>query len=272
MDGINPQAYQQVVETDTHYYVTYSLFYPRDYESARQDIKCSIDRNACHENDMETVVLAIEKNADGGKIIAAFASPHGKGTFYVFDDAVQVNPAAGHVEIVHLPAPADGRIMLRVEAGGHGIEIVGEVPDGAGDILMLKLQGADAAPVIPGVAPWEYGMRGIYEDLWLDALFADWGSGNGRYADFFPYLGVNLPGAMRGDKPAEVGWAFDDKAHWPWAHKRDVGERGDPFIDPDRFFRANLAFPGIPPESPYVWNPFLQAIEQAAEQLDAQQP
>ena len=63
-------VYFDLVETETHLYLLYSLFHPVDWNTFG-----SVD----HENDMEQVWTVIEKHADGSKSISAVAAQtHGE--------------------------------------------------------------------------------------------------------------------------------------------------------------------------------------------------
>lgn len=56
-----PYVYHYVTYTETHFFILYSVYHPRDWTDI--PFLCSLDT---HENDMEAVLITAERNNDGG--------------------------------------------------------------------------------------------------------------------------------------------------------------------------------------------------------------
>jgi len=106
---LKPAVYFEVIETKTHYFITYAFFHPRDYSYICMPI-------VCHENDLEGAIFTVKKDGSYyGKVVYAEALAHlsisGRDDpflFYSFQ-----NNSGRFVE----------RVFLRIEDMGHGIHV-----------------------------------------------------------------------------------------------------------------------------------------------------
>ncbi|MFZ1948034.1 MAG: hypothetical protein WAW06_10855, partial [bacterium] len=139
---LRPYVYYAVLETDTHYYITYSLFHPRDWtwNAARADFRSALGGRApassaaaspapadasaalTHENDLESATLVVLKQGRFGVLRALATVCHFNN--YCFTAASDIEPkvwaldtAGGGVAVRYY----EDRPCLFVESGGHGI-------------------------------------------------------------------------------------------------------------------------------------------------------
>ena len=81
-------VYYSVQETDTHYYVGYYFYHPRD------DAEIWLDR---HENDLEGIMLCVPKSADGYLAPAMmYTQGHGNVYFYFADGEQTMQAGSNH--------------------------------------------------------------------------------------------------------------------------------------------------------------------------------
>jgi len=91
-------VYYDVIETKSHWFITYGFFYPRDYASI-----CFWW--VCHENDFEGMRITVEKSeAKFGFVVLLETLAHG---MLHFDDSPVVDD--------------DDHVAIVLEAGGHGV-------------------------------------------------------------------------------------------------------------------------------------------------------
>ncbi len=238
-------VYYAVAETETHWFLFYALFHPRDYILLGD---CATD-GGCHENDLEALQLVVEQDGSPyGQLVALETLAHGDIYLYLPDD--------GPVAPAYLPRDGPiqteaGRPLVYVEAGGHGIHgRTAAIPSGL--VVYRVGRRAERPQRIPDphVA---YRLRPIYDTLWAHRTEM----GNGRAFDRpFSYRGHILPAALDGD---DYGL---DKANTPWGYPQATGdllERGDWFLDPARALAYHARFSG-PFSRRYLHNPFLNDL------------
>lgn len=81
--SITPTLYYYVATTSTHYYITYGYFHPRDWT------RLNLFHFAQHENDLEGVMLVIEKNQTTfGKLILGYSIFHLSIKRYIYDPEI----------------------------------------------------------------------------------------------------------------------------------------------------------------------------------------
>ena len=114
-----PTVYYAVLETETHWFLTYHLFHPRDW------VRFDLGLHQSHENDGENLQVVVARSNQ--EPVLLFAQAHYRGVAYA-------NPGSGfgdgQVELrgPFLRVDADGRpsadgahACVFVESGGHGI-------------------------------------------------------------------------------------------------------------------------------------------------------
>ena len=90
-------VYYDVIETNSHWFITYGFFYPRDYAYP------FCFWQICHENDFEGMKLAVKKDDSAfGKVVLFENQAHGSIYF-------ERNPEV------------DGHIKVVIESEGHGL-------------------------------------------------------------------------------------------------------------------------------------------------------
>jgi len=116
---LKPTVYYLVLETWTHYFISYHLFHPRDWNNF------PIYLHDTHENDGENLQVVVRKS--DGRVVLLWTQAH-----YASD--VYVNPTSGissgefdvtgefqTVDEAGIPNPAGNHAAVFVEAYGHGI-------------------------------------------------------------------------------------------------------------------------------------------------------
>ena len=236
---LSAYVYYSVVETETHWFLFYSLFHPRDYTPE----PCEVS-NGCHENDMESVQLVVRKDGTPyGQLQVMETLAHGDIYLYTADDRV----GAGFLPVTG-PVQREGdRPVVYVETYGHGI-YGHAIPLSPGRVVYRVGPKAQRPVGIDTQAT--YRLLSIYDTLW--ARRAEMGDGRAFDRPFF--YGPNLiPAAIDGDTYGV------DRANTPWGYDQARGmklHRGDWFLDPAKALAFHATFP--PPFSRrYVYNPYL---------------
>jgi len=68
-----PYVYTSIQETNSHYFITYNFFHPRDVGNILGNILAADS----HENDMEGALFVVRKSADFGELEAVYTIQHG---------------------------------------------------------------------------------------------------------------------------------------------------------------------------------------------------
>jgi hypothetical protein len=236
-------VYYAVVETETHWFLFYSLFHPRDYTEE----PCE-KSDGCHENDMESIQVVVAKDGSAyGRPQALLTLAHSHIYLFPFDGTVK----KGALRLGAQARLEDGHPAVWVETYGHGIS-------GKPEILVpgtVVYRVGDEAEVPEGIKDKDvaYELVPIYDTLWQrrDDI------GPGRLFDnFFDYRGNVLPASFDGED-----WG-QDRANAPWGYNQEIGEvllRGDFFLDPARALAHFATLEGGLSRT-YVHNPFLDDL------------
>jgi hypothetical protein len=159
---LTPTVYYTVVESETHYFIAYHVFHPRDWSWIRlgvQDI---------HENDGENLQVVVRK--EDGRVKLLFTQAHFKGRihreFVTIDDSGAVSESGTHVAVY-------------VESCGHGIyNAHGKLDVGTWKSgLVMRCARAGEIPAEPDDRAQTvlYRLESTVEKLWknIDALYGD---------------------------------------------------------------------------------------------------
>jgi hypothetical protein len=236
-------VYYAVVETESHWFLFYALFHPRDYteEPCEQS-------DGCHENDMEALQVVVAKDGTAyGRPQALLTLAHSHIYLFPFDATVKrgaLRPRAN-------ATLEDGHPAVWVETYGHGIS-------GKREILLpgtVVYRVGDRAEVPEGIKDKDvaYELVSIYDTLWQRR--SDVGPGR-LFDNPFDYRGQVLPASFDGED-----WG-EDKANAPWGYNQEIGEvllRGDFFLDPARALAYFATLEGGVSRT-YVHNPFLDDL------------
>jgi hypothetical protein len=270
--------YYAVMETQTHWFIIYNVFHPRDYSD-----RCVV--GTCHENDNEGIILTVLKDGSAlGRLLVMETLAHNN-VYSVTADAAIRNGAHtidGRIEFYQQTHPA-----VFVESGGHGIYGTGsansrfsfergEFQEGTG--ITLSYKGAPERPRHANERLVGYELLPIYEEWWPKAEEGKW---NDRTFDsYFRYQ----PFGGRPGVAASIGGAFfgrkessnKAKPFWGWHDtltlKKGILAVGQWALDPAYGVSQNLRFPpGQPFSLDYVYNPFL-GIDRREQKAAPEQP
>jgi hypothetical protein len=239
-------VYYSVIESETHWFIFYSLFHPRDYI---QWGDCATE-GGCHENDMESIQLVVEKDGTTfGRLVVMETLAHGDIYLYTLDDDDSV--AAGYLRRDGVIRQEQGHPKIFVEVAGHGIR-GRPVPSFGGQVIYRAGREAQI-PDDRMDEPVAYELTPIYTSLW--ARRNDVGDGH-TFDGPFNYRGRTLPAAIDG---ADFGV---DRANTPWGYDQASGERltrGDWFLDPAKALAYHADF-ASDFSLDYVYNPYLDDL------------
>lgn len=237
---LSAHVYYSVIESETHWFLFYSLFHPRDYT----EDPCE-KSGGCHENDLESIQVVLEKDGTPfGRIVAMETLAHS----HIYLYAVGYTAKKGALRVSSQVTLEDGHPVVWVETYGHGIY---------GKKLNLKpseivYRGCDAAEVPDSLDSTDacYLLVPIYDTLWQHR--GELGPGK-AFDRPFSYRAQILPAAFDGKDYGE------DKANTPWGYDQEIGdvlERGDFFLDPARALAYHATFDD-PFSLEYLHNPYL---------------
>ena len=260
-------VYYDVIETETHWFLQYSFFHPRDYSDV-----CIA--GTCHENDFEGLILTIRKNESKfGKLEVMETIAHNN--IYSFTNDPSIKNGAHNI---------DGKIDLHegvrpivfIEAGGHGVYGSNyktslfdaekmNFKQNTGVTYIRK--GKYIKPRHPNDRDVRYILLPGYTELWLKGA-QEKSTDSETFGNFFSYQPFGsrpktkanlIAGAFRG-KTIEENMA---KPFWAWHDKRTRNKRilntGQWTLDPAYSVSKNLSFPSNKPFSTnYVFNPYLE--------------
>ncbi|MEM3087458.1 MAG: hypothetical protein QXT68_10055, partial [Halobacteria archaeon] len=248
--------YYSVVETDSHWYIHYYAFHPRDWNNVWFG-GCGPDPD-CHENDGEGVLLVVQKDGTPyGRVQVVETLAHDE--FYQYTDDASIKSGTDNVDGGIVYDSTTGTPVVYVESKGHGIcgwdspstvkcshSKNDDFPGGDG--LFYRYKGVAELPE-------HKNDRDVGYDLLPMSLLWDRRAdiGNGRTFDCpFSYAGArhSIPGTIggcldgdtKGDDQAKPPWGWDDSNDGPVY-------KGDWFFDPAHAVSTHL---DIPVTSPLV--------------------
>jgi hypothetical protein len=254
-------VYYSVVESCTHYFISYSFFHPRDWSDTIFDQE--------HENDLEGALLAVRKDGSSfGRLEGMITVFHTN--FFSFTPAG--SPLTnGHESI-------DGTVSFEARSGvnrpktvqeakGHGLKAWPYASDFNG------ASNQDGIIYYPTQAAAEYPSSG--NDRFVPYRLVDIHSANGMWSAALNDASVssgqtfNSWGTFKGDTSGDCGSGLkscsSNSANTPWGW--DDGDDGDSYrgefaLDPARLF--DYYFDGVGNFSQqYINNPYLQGLRAA---------
>lgn len=116
---LKPTVYYAILETETHYFVSYHLFHPRDWNHF------TFWLNDTHENDGENFQLVVRKS--DGRVVLLWTQAHYRSCVYtspgsgIESGVTRVNGEFQTVDSNGLPAEKGPHACVFVESEGHGI-------------------------------------------------------------------------------------------------------------------------------------------------------
>lgn len=257
-------VYFAVIESETHWFLIYSFFHPRDYSD-------NCVGGSCHENDSEGMILTVLKDgSEFGRIQVLETLAHDNVYSYRLDRRVRkgVHGFDGDFLLVEETRPA-----VFIESGGHGVYSAGdghskydlsrdEFSPGTGVTYVYK--GRAERPRHPDDRLVGYQLLPMFPLLWQRAHPVTAGAleSFSDYYDYTPYGGRpdvpydQIAGAFMGNRFG----ANKAKPFWGWRDRKTSKKRivatGQWALDPAYAVSRNLRFPR-PFSLTYVYNPYL---------------
>ncbi|NDI35906.1 hypothetical protein [Chengkuizengella sediminis] len=205
-EPLEAYVYTSVSETETHYFLGYSFYHPRD-----DGPDWGIFGNEAHENDLEGIMLGIKKNGEYGEFLGMNTVRHSD--FYQYtnssitegfetiDGTVQLYEGS-HPEIF---ISSNGQYTLNTNPHGHDIQAyTGDVNVG-NDAIIYEYTGQAEIPT--EVSPAYEHVYG-YDFLSLDELWEHKTSFNDT-----PFQTFGSFGSSVGDGNANTPWQWGDQDH-----------------------------------------------------------
>jgi len=270
---LKPTVYYAILETETHYFVSYHLYHPRDWNHF------TFWLNDTHENDGENFQVVVRKS--DGRVVLLWTQAHYRSCLYtspasgIESGATQVNGEFQTVDPDAVPDDNGTHACVFVESQGHGIygtlgsdSEVRLSPDGAygfksgSGVLFRPVRAGEEASEPPNTNTGESGYRldSITMKLWPllrergltgDGKLLD---GSYRYQDDLVdvqevprfYDGNRLSGPFgsdRGISPFALDFSFER------------GTLGALFFNPAKRYAERMTIP-VPWSREYVNYPF----------------
>ena len=237
-------VYYSVQETDTHYFIGYYFYHPRD------DAEIWLDR---HENDFEGIMLAVPKPADG-YLPPEYMYTQGHGNVYFYTPAapesVHMLEGSRHGGSMRL----DGdRVHIYITPNGTLKNCGHSVESAAGHSTYWSVGESGVRYYYGGVAQTPATWNGAFgENLCsydLRPLQELWAFRNG------PYDGTGVFGSYGAFDGEDYG---EDRANppWGWRNKTVYGFGGSFLSDPA--WTINHAIAGTALSADYTVNPYAE--------------
>lgn len=257
-------VYYAVMETETHWFIVYTFFHPRDYSD-----KCVA--GTCHENDSEGMILTIRKGESPlGTLEVMETLAHDNIYSYSMDSRVKkgAHGLDGRIKLVEGDHP-----VVFIESGGHGVYSVDdfrakynlerdEFQNGTGVTYTYRARAE--RPPFPNARLVGFQLLPAYDELWLRAP-ENSNSETRTFDDYFEYQPYgNRPrpsdpripeafyGRAKGVNKAKPFWGWHDRR----TEKKKILSTGQWGLDPAYGVSRNLRLPE-PFSLDYVFNLFL---------------
>lgn len=257
------------VATERRAYVTYYLFYPRNWARVCLPI-------VCHENDLEQFTLVIDNDGSKwGKPLLVDTKYHRSYRAYAVEGA---GVEARNATTERLWLDPSGRPVLRIQSGGHAVLTCDRNGDGELDekcrrrnpkhfAWVLAPEDGERFDLDGTVIHESYDLLPMRETLWRhrEAGYAAWSG------DSFRYHGARL-----GAAGLPIGYVFARSgpgggARAPWGVRpRGAEAAGDRFFDPALAIDRRWKLPGGLEAADYVWHPYLDELRAETEPVDGE--
>jgi hypothetical protein len=249
-------AYYSVVETSTHWYLTYLFFHPRDWADHPFF-------ETEHENDGEGVLLAVQKDGSAyGVLRAAVTVAHT--SFYSYTPGGSTwtsgrETVDGTLQLRSSPHDEFQHPVTAQEVQGHGLKAYPQ--------YTINGDGVVYYPSTGGEAPSSTNDRDVRYEL-IDVFAAgglwDRRDNTALFAGLGTFAGDTSGGCGVGTYSCGTNSA---NAPWGWDDGDDLPGRGEIATDPAKLSAEYFTVPGEPARS-YVYNPYraeLADLRKAAE-------
>ncbi|GAA1867211.1 hypothetical protein [Asanoa iriomotensis] len=248
-------AYYSVVETSTHWYITYLFFHPRDW----------VDHpffETEHENDGEGVLLAIQRDgSDYGVLRGAVTVAHSD--FYSYTPAGSTwtngrETIDGTLQLQSSPHDVFTHPVTAQESKGHGLKAYPQY-NIDGDGLVYYPSTVAETPSSGNDRDVRYKLVDIFAagGLWAQRANAS------LFASLGTFAGDTTGGCGSGTWGCSTNSA---NAPWGWDDGNDLPGRGELASDPAKLVTEYFTIPGGVSRS-YTYNPYsgaAAALKEAA--------
>lgn len=213
-------AYYSVVESCTHYFVTYSFFHPRDWVDTPFDGE--------HENDLEGVLFVIRKNGSTYGTLEGMITVFHSDFFSFAPNGSPFKSGRENIDGNVSFTSYDGAQHARTasEAKGHGIKAwpyIGSFngADNQDGVIYYPSRGEGEVPANGNSRSVKYKLVNLFKDngVWQQAMhesslstasastFASWGTFKGNNSGG---CGKGAPFASCGTNSANSPWGWND--------------------------------------------------------------
>ena len=288
---LTASVYWSVIESETHWYITYTFFHPYDSSVLNPTKPESEQQGLCiqHENDIEGVTLTIRKDGSAfGEFRCAATEAHGDVWYFKEPGSdVQIGSAyrdpvvggnTGPDSTAYFP-DGDDRLAVFIEANGHGVGSVNRAmtPSGSGFVSfggqLFDFPGGDGIVYVWDSGPAEepdgsardtirYELRDL-DELWQRRFNT---GGEAPYCQFQNFVGSrgcqldNLSVSFLG--ACTIGGCAANPP-WGWDSDASGSPVGEWFLDPAYaagfLHLAHLPERNDPGFLDYVSNTYLQS-------------
>lgn len=260
-------VYYAAMETETHWFLIYNFFHPRDYSDV-----CIV--GTCHENDNEGLILTVRKdNSKFGKLEVMETLAHNN--IYTFTNEKKIKKGVHDID-GKLDLYENQRPIIFIEAGGHGVLgsshktsfFLAEKMDFKQNTgVTYTYKNKAERPSFANDRNVGYALLPIYDE-WYSKGFQLTDKVNETFENFFVYEPFGnrpkanakfIAGAFKGrtasNNMAKPFWAWHDNK----TKKKNVLNTGQWALDPAYSISVNLEFPKDKPVSlKYIFNPYLE--------------
>lgn len=273
---LEPTLYYAALETQTHWFIAYHIFHPRDWSHLRLGV------HATHENDGENLQVVASKAS--GRVVLLFTQAHYCGGVYanegsgVQDGAESIRGPLVLVDEEGRPSPDGHHPCVYVQAYGHGIYGLSDAGDvtleadggarfGDGGVVLRPARDGEAIvePTLGEVGPYPYRLVSLTETIWPGVrdgtLLGEGGLLDGTVFYEGPKGRVPVPRYYEADRFS--GPFGPDRGISPFAldYGFSEGELGSLFFDPARRYKDTVRVPE-PWSLAYLDYPFTPADEE----------
>ncbi len=260
-------VYYAVMETETHWFLIYNFFHPRDYSDF-----CVV--STCHENDNEGLILTVRKdNSKFGKLEVMETLAHNNIYSFTNEKAIKkgVHDIDGKIEFYENSHP-----IIFIEAGGHGIyssDYKSSLFDSAkmdfkqNTGVTYVYRNKAESPSHANARNVSYALIPIYDEWWSKGN-QESSQSTETFDNFYVYepfgnrpkaSAAFISGAFHGTTAAKN----QAKPFWAWFDRKTKDKKilntGQWALDPAYAVSMNLKFPdNLPVSLEYIFNPYLQ--------------
>jgi len=250
-------AYYSVVESCSHWFITYAFYHPRDWSDTIFDQE--------HENDLEGLVVSVRKDGSSyGTLEGMITVFHTDFFSFTPADSPYTN---GHESIDGTVSFEAGRPKTVQEAKGHGLKAWPYASnfDGASGqdgVVYYPTQGAAEYPTSGNDRNVPYRLVDINDTngMWAAALNEAITGAQSTFATWGTFKGDTSGSCGSGLKSCSTNSA---NTPWGWDDGNDgASYRGEFALDPAHLFSWYFGGTGNFSQQ-YIRNPFLQGLRSA---------